>query len=139
MVIAGEPWFCGMDVAKALGYTNPIKAIVDHVDMEDRTTSDVVNIAGLNVTLINAYGLHCLVHFSKDQIIAKGFKRWITSEVLPSVRSCVQDQGNMSAEETLARALIVADGLIKDLKNQIAEQQPDLWNSQIGLCSHPMT
>ena len=81
----GEPWLVGKDVAEALGYTNPQKAIRDHVDEEDRTVNDSFTVNGTPITLINESGLYSLVLSSKLPT-ARKFRRWVTSEVLPSIR-----------------------------------------------------
>ena len=83
--IDGEPWLVGKDVSLALGYTNPQKAIRDHVDAEDRTVNDSFTVNGTAITLINESGLYSLVLSSKLPN-AKKFKRWITTEVIPSIR-----------------------------------------------------
>ena len=85
--INGEPWFVGSDVATALGYSNPRKAIIDHVDEEDKNTVTIRDgIQGNpNQTIINESGLYSLIMSSKMEK-AKEFKRWVTSEVLPSIR-----------------------------------------------------
>ena len=80
-----EPWFVGKDVATALGYTNPQKAIKDHVDDEDRTVNDSFTVNGTMGILINESGLYSLIFASKLDS-AKKFKRWVTSEVLPTIR-----------------------------------------------------
>ena len=59
--IDGEPWLVGKDVSLALGYTNPQKAIRDHVDAEDRTVNDSFTVNGTAITLINESGLYSLV------------------------------------------------------------------------------
>ena len=84
-LINQEPWFVGKDVAVALGYTNPQKAVRDHADEEDRTVNESFTVKGTPVTLINESGLYSLVLSSKLPT-AKKFKRWVTSEVLPSIR-----------------------------------------------------
>lgn len=81
----GEPWLAGKDVAEALGYTNPQKAVRDHVDEEDRTVNDSFTVNGTPIALINESGLYSLVLSSKLPT-AKNFRRWVTSEVLPSIR-----------------------------------------------------
>ena len=83
----GEPYFVGKDVADILGYTNSRKAIGDHVDEEDKNTVTIRDgIQGNpNVTIINESGLYSLILSSKLPA-AKKFKRWVTSEVLPSIR-----------------------------------------------------
>ena len=81
----GDPWLVGKDVAEALGYTNPQKAVRDHVDEEDRTVNDSFTVNGTPITLINESGLYSLVLSSKLPT-ARKFRRWVTSEVLPSIR-----------------------------------------------------
>ena len=83
----GEPYFVGKDVADILGYTNSRKAIGDHVDEEDKNTVTIRDgIQGNpNLTIINESGLYSLILSSKLPA-AKKFKRWVTSEVLPSIR-----------------------------------------------------
>lgn len=84
--IKGEPWFVGKDVAAVLGYTNERKSIRDHVDDEDKLTERIVTSGqGRDVTVINESGLYSLILSSKLPK-AKEFKRWVTSEVLPSIR-----------------------------------------------------
>lgn len=86
VVISGEPYFVGNDVAVALGYSNTRKAVPDHVDSEDKLRTQIRH-AGQNreMTVINESGLYSLILSSKLPQ-AKSFKRWITSEVLPSIR-----------------------------------------------------
>jgi len=85
--VNGVPWFVGKDVSEALGYTNPRKALIDHVDPEDKNTVTIRDgIPGNpNMTIINESGLYSLVLSSK-LATAKKFKRWVTAEVLPSIR-----------------------------------------------------
>lgn len=82
----GEPWFVGKDIAEALGYSNTRDALDRHVD-DDKNT--VVNPDGKrgnpNMTIINESGLYSLILSSKLET-AKAFKRWVTAEVLPSIR-----------------------------------------------------
>ena len=76
-----EPYFIGTDIAKALGYSNPRKAIIDHVDNEDRATVTICDgRQNRNLTGINESGLYSLIFGSKLPS-AKEFKRWVTSEI----------------------------------------------------------
>lgn len=84
-VIGGEPFFVGKDVAVILGYSNPQKALRDHVDEEDKTLNDSFAVNGTKGILINESGLYSLILSSKLPN-AKKFKHWVTSEVLPSIR-----------------------------------------------------
>lgn len=85
-VIDGKPWFVGSDVAVILGYSNPHKAIRDHVDEEDKLTERFVPSGqARDMIIINESGLYALI-FSSRLPKAKEFKRWVTSEVLPAIR-----------------------------------------------------
>ena len=84
MMIDGEPWFVGKDVAKALGYADSKKSVKAHVDAEDRQGGQITP-HGSPATLINESGLYSLILSSKLDS-ARQFKRWVTSEVLPSIR-----------------------------------------------------
>ena len=85
--INGEPWLVGKDIAEVLGYNEPNKAIVRHVDEDDRTKHPITDNLGRTQEswIINESGLYSLVLSSKLPG-AKKFKRWVTSEVLPSIR-----------------------------------------------------
>lgn len=84
--VNGEPWMVGKDAALALGYSNPRDALDRHVDDEDKATVGIRDGSqSRNMTIINESGLYALVLSSKLPS-AKKFKRWVTSEVLPSVR-----------------------------------------------------
>ncbi len=82
----GEPWLVGKDVAQALGYSNPRKALADHVDEEDKGVTKCDTLGGVQeMTIINESGLYSLVLSSKLPG-AKKFRRWVTAEVLPAIR-----------------------------------------------------
>lgn len=85
LMVNGEPYFVGKDVAEILGYSNPQKALRDHVDEEDRTVNESFTVNGTMGMLINESGLYSLILSSKLPS-AKRFKRWVTSEVLPAIR-----------------------------------------------------
>ena len=87
MEINGEPYFVGKDVAIILGYAKPENALTTHVDGDDTLKQGVTDNLGRaqNTTLINESGLYSLILSSKLPK-AKEFKRWVTSEVLPSIR-----------------------------------------------------
>lgn len=86
--VDGEPWLVGRDVAAALGYSDPSSAVSKNVDDDDKTTL-LLEQDGSNykskTTLINESGLYSLVLSSKLPG-AKKFRRWVTAEVLPSIR-----------------------------------------------------
>lgn len=87
MIMQGdEPWFVGKDVAEILGYTNPSKALADHVDEEDKLNNESLSSLGQRGGwIINESGLYSLILSSKLET-AKAFKHWVTAEVLPSIR-----------------------------------------------------
>ena len=134
--IDGAPWFVGKDVTDILGYQNPSEALSDHVDDEDKLNSKTLSSLGQRGGwLINESGLYSLVLSSKLPA-AKAFKRWVTSEVLPTIRRhglyaiddiiADPDLGirallALKAEREARKALEV-DNKIKD--QQIAELTP---------------
>lgn len=82
----GEPWFVGKDVAEILGYSDTAQAVRKHIDNEDKGVVEMTTPGGKQpVTIINESGLYSLILSSKLPT-AKEFKRWVTSEVLPSIR-----------------------------------------------------
>ena len=86
ILIDGDPWFVGKDVAYALGYSNNRKAISDHVDKEDKGVTKCDTLGGAqDLVIINESGLYSLILSSKLPS-AKRFKHWVTSEILPSIR-----------------------------------------------------
>lgn len=85
ILLDNKPYFVGKDVANVLGYSNTPKAIRDHVDEEDKTQNESFTVNGTALLLINESGLYSLILKSKLPN-AKRFKRWVTSEVLPSIR-----------------------------------------------------
>ncbi len=119
--VNNEPWFVGKDVAQVLGYSNPRKTLLDHVDPEDKTDGvtirDSMNREQRPI-LINESGLYSLVLSSKLPT-AKKFKRWVTSEVLPSIRK----HGAYLTPEKLEEALLNPDTLIKLATDLKAERE----------------
>ena len=86
LLIENEPWFIGIDVATALGYSNPRDALLKHVDDEDKGVAKCDTPGGLqDMTIINEPGVYSLT-FSSQLESAKRFKRWVTHEVLPYIR-----------------------------------------------------
>ncbi|TXO01673.1 phage repressor protein [Staphylococcus aureus] len=84
--VDGEPYFIGKDVADILGYANGRDALSKHVDAEDKLPSQIATAGqNRNVTIINESGLYSLIFSSKLEN-AKRFKRWVTWEVLPTLR-----------------------------------------------------
>lgn len=128
VLINDEPYFVGKDIADVLGYSNSRKALIDHVDEEDKNTVTIRdgNKGNPNQVVINESGMYSLVLSSKLPN-AKKFKRWVTNEVLPSIRK----HGAYMTEEKIEEALLNPDTIISlatQLKNEregrlIAEQQ----------------
>lgn len=111
--INNEPWFVGKDVAEILGYSNPRDALGKHVDEEDKLVLQKSQIATLEIpnrglTVINESGLYSLI-LSSELPNAKQFKRWITSEVLPSIRK----HGAYMTPEKLQEAILNPDMMIQ--------------------------
>lgn len=107
--IDGEIYFVGKDVTEILGYSNPRKAIIDHVDEEDKTDGVTIRDSigrEQNPVCINESGLYSLILSSKMPN-AKKFKRWVTSEILPTLRKTGSyEMPNMSTE---MRAILMID------------------------------
>ncbi len=127
MMQGNEPWFVGKDVAELLGYANPSKALADHVDDEDKLNNESLSSLGQRGGwIINESGLYSLILSSKLPT-AREFKRWVTSEVLPSIRQTggyIAGQEDMSDADLMAKALLVAQRQIAQRDKQLAEMQP---------------
>ena len=134
VMINNDPWFVGKEIAEKLGYKEPRSAVSKKVDPEDRGVSKMATPSGVQeMTIINESGLYSLILSSKLPE-AKQFKRWVTSEVLPSIRrdgGYIATNSDMSDEEIMAKALMVAQKTIerKNLELQehkriIEEQKP---------------
>lgn len=122
--INGEPWMVGIDIAKSLGYRNGSRDINRYVDDDDK--SIVVAHDGRqnrNFTVINESGLYALVFGSKLES-AKRFKKWVTSEVLPSIRKT----GRYSKPLTALEQLKLQTLAIQEVDTKIEEVKQDLEN-----------
>ena len=114
----GEPWFVGKDVAVALGYSRTADAVAAHVDAEDKGVGKIPTPGGeQDVTIINESGLYSLVLSSKLPQ-AKVFKRWVTAEVLPSIRR----HGAYATAPTIEKIIASPEFGIALLKNLQQEQ-----------------
>ena len=126
-VVDDEPWFVGKDIATILGYAKPENAIANHVDDEDKT-STLIQGSGSNykskAILINESGLYSLILSSKLPS-AKKFKRWVTGEVLPSIRK-IGSYGKPMSQLEIAQysinLLIEQERKMKALEAQQGEQ-----------------
>lgn len=112
---AGEPMFTASDVCKILEYSNPSKAIADHVDDDDRYNEKLER--GGTQILITESGLYSLV-IRSNKPEAKSFRKWVTSEVLPSIRK----HGAYMTPDTLEKAILSPDFIIK-LATNLKEEQ----------------
>lgn len=137
IVIDHEPYFIGSPIASFLGYTNPRKAIRDHVDEDDRMIMKVPDTQGWNETfhpytpntkilIINESGLYSLIFGSKMDF-AKKFKKWVTSEVLPSIRKTgsysITPEDYPSALRALADEIDAKNRAIAERAQAEAERQ----------------
>jgi anti-repressor protein len=129
-----QPWFVGKDVAEILSYSNPLKAIRDHVDDEDKGVNEMDTPGGKQAIItINESGLYSLILSSKLPS-AKKFKHWVTSEVLPQIRQAggyIPSNDNDSDDAIMAKALLIAQNKIKlknkvivDKERQLLDQRP---------------
>lgn len=138
IMIDGEPWFVGKDVAESLGYSNTRKALADHVDEDDKTDGVTIRDSiGRDQTpvVINESGVYSLVFSSKLES-AKRFKRWVTSEVLPAIRKTggyIAGEETMSDDELLSQALLVAQRKLEERARQLdaANARIEEANAQI--------
>lgn len=123
----GEPWMVGKDVAAALGYTAVEKAIRTHVDEDDKGVTEMDTPGGKQkMVIINESGLYSLVLSSKLPS-AKRFRRWVTNEVLPSIRKdggYIKTAPGMTDADIMAKAILLAQKTIEGQKAQIAEMTP---------------
>ena len=144
LLIDGEPWFVGKDVARSLGYQNVSKALNDHVDSEDKLNNESLSSLGQRGGwLINESGLYSLILKSKLPS-AKKFKRWVTSEVLPQIRK----HGMYATDELLNNPdlLIEVATKLKEertlrlvAEQKVAEMQPKVNYHDIILANKSVT
>ena len=117
--IDGEPWLVGKDVALALGYKNPQEAIRNHVDAEDKGVSEILTPGGMQkLPIINESGLYSLVLSSKLPK-AKQFRRWVTSEVLPTIRK----HGAYITREKLWEVATSPEAMMKHCSDLLAKRE----------------
>lgn len=132
LTIDEKPYFVGKDVAEILGYTNPTKAMQDHIDEDDMTFNETLKLSRqTGAWIINESGLYSLILSSKLPN-AKKFKHWVTAEVLPSIRK----HGAYMTTETLEQALYNPDFLIrlatelKDTQNHVKHLEAKIDNDK---------
>lgn len=120
--INNEPYFVGSEIANILGYKNTRDAISKHVEEEDRIPDVAFYDGSQNrkMTVINESGLYSLIMSSKLPN-AKKFKRWVTSEVLPSIRKTggyIAGEEGMTEEELILKAMNVLNAKVENLRNE---------------------
>lgn len=121
VVVNNEPMFCLIDICKALKMSNPTM-VAQRLDDDERTKLDLGRAGDTN--FITESGLYAVI-LRSDKPNAKKFRKWVTSEVLPSIRKnggYIAGQETLSDEELLSKALMVAQRKIDEKNNIIAMQ-----------------
>ena len=124
IMVEDEPWFVAVDICKALELSNVSKAM-QRLDNDERANFKLGVHDSDGTNCVNEYGLYTLVLASRKKE-AKEFKRWITHEVIPSIRKhggYIAGQETLSDDELLAKALLVANNKISEREALIARQQ----------------
>lgn len=130
LVIDGEPYFVGKDVATILGYTETAKAIREHIDDDDKGVSILDTPGGKQkMTVINESGLYSLILSSKLPT-AKKFKRWVTSEILPAIRKHGSYNADYSSLSPQLQYLITLEQKTKALEQKQTELENKLAESE---------
>lgn len=125
VIIDGEPWFVGKDVCRALGYADTYSGVRKNVDAEDKRGCPVGSASGTQETIvINESGLYSLIFGSKLES-AKKFKKWVTSEVLPSIRKTGAYGQIQIPQTTDGKIALLAQGHI-ELKEEIENVKQEL-------------
>lgn len=135
-----EPWFVGKDVAGRLGYKNTKDALLTHVDEEDKDEVAIPDSIGRmqNTSIINESGLYSLILSSKLPT-AKKFKRWVTDEVLPTIRQTggyIQTNESDDEETIMAKAILLAQKTID--KQKVELQEKDRFINQISVSQNSL-
>lgn len=127
VIIDNLIWFIGSEITEKLNYQNGSRDIDRHVASEDRRLESLFDgTQNRNMTIINESGLYSLI-IGSTMPKAKEFKRWITSEVLPSIRTnggYISNQESMTSEQILASAVILAQNIIASKDRLIADMKP---------------
>lgn len=128
MNASDEPLFCANDVCNSLGYSNSRDAISKHVDADDVAKCDTLTKGGIqSMSYVNESGLYSLIFGSKLED-AKLFKKWVTSQVLPSIRKTggyIATTEEDSPEEIMAKALLVAQATIKRKEERMKQLEAE--------------
>lgn len=122
----GEPWWVPKDVCEVLGLSSPHK-VFDRLDEDEKGRNQIPTHGGeQEMTVVNESGLYNVI-LRSDKPEAKPFRKWVTSEVLPSIRKnggYIANQGNLTPEQIVANALIVAQNIISQKDKQIEQMKP---------------
>lgn len=123
VTVDNQSWFVGKDIASALGYKVGYKAVRDHVDESDILKQDIIDAMNRKqeTLLINETGLFDLM-ISSRLPQAKNFRKWITKDVLPAIHSTggyIHTNDNMTNEDIMARALLIAQKTMEEHKKRI--------------------
>ena len=124
--INGEAWLMATDVARKLGYTNPQKAIRDHVDDDDKTVNESFTVNGTRPVLVNKSGVYSLILSSKLPQ-AREFKHWVTAVVLPQIRKTdgyIPVSADDDEKTILCRALQILKRTLEEKDALLDKQQP---------------
>lgn len=125
MNINGEAWLMATDVARRLGYTNPQKAIRNHVEDEDKTLNESFTVNGTIPVLINESGLYFLILSSKLPK-AREFKHWVTAVVLPQIRKTggyINVKDSDDDNTILCKALMIAQRTIEENQRKLEARE----------------
>lgn len=134
-VVDDEPMFCLIDICKALEMSNPT-IVAQRLDDDERTKLDLGRQGETN--FITESGLYTVI-LRSDKPNAKKFRKWVTSEVLPSIRKnggYIAGQETMSDDELMARALQVAQNKILERDRQIETMKPKAIFADAVAASH---
>lgn len=122
----GEPWWVLKDVCEVLGLSSPHK-VFERLDDDEKGRNQIPTLGGeQEMTVINESGLYNVI-LRSDKPEAKPFRKWVTSEVLPSIRKnggYIANQENLTPEQIVANALIVAQNIISQKDKQIEQMKP---------------
>lgn len=129
VIVDNETLFVSKDVGEILGYNNPRDAVIYHVDEEDRASVEIFDGRQTrHMIAVNESGLYALIMNSKLPS-SKKFKHWVTSEVIPSIRKnggYIANQENLSDEELMAKALMVAQKTIERREQEIKNLETEI-------------
>lgn len=134
VTVNDEPWFVATDICKALDLSNPTMAM-ERLDDDEKSKLNL-GLSGGATNCVNEYGLYSLVLASRKKE-AKEFKRWITHDVIPSIRKnggYLANQENLTPEQIVANALVVAQKIIAERDEQIKNLESSVMDMDRVIC-----